>query len=306
MDEKEFLKSYNSNEYEKPSVAVDMVVMAIRNTKAKTYRNLDNKELQILLVKRNQHPFCDKWALPGGFCNMTETLTQAAMRVLESKTSIKNAYLEQLYTWSDVNRDPRMRIISSSYLSILNDADATILPENAAWFTVSMTEAGESHDRILYLKLTGPVTISSEIKVTASIESNIVDSDYTIIKANDLAFDHAKIIAYAIERIRNRVEYIPIASRFLPTLFVRKHRARQIPMPSISITAQLLGWDSCRSLAPSQRTVSMKASGRKPNRRPRPRTVSSSPSARKARARVFKPRCRCPSSMPKARGRARA
>ena len=59
-------------------------------------------------------------------------------------------------------------------------------------------------------------------------------------------------------------------------------------------------------LAPSQRTVSMKASGRKPNRRPRPRTVSSSPSARKARARVFKPRCRCPSSMPKARGRAKA
>ena len=219
MDEKEFLKSYNSNEYEKPSVAVDMVVMAIRNTKAKTYRNLDNKELQILLVKRNQHPFCDKWALPGGFCNMTETLTQAAMRVLESKTSIKNAYLEQLYTWSDVNRDPRMRIISSSYLSILNDADATILPENAAWFTVSMTEVGESHDRILYLKLTGPVTISSEIKVTASIESNIVDSDYTIIKANDLAFDHAKIIAYAIERIRNRVEYIPIVSRFLPMQF---------------------------------------------------------------------------------------
>ena len=219
MDERDFLDKYNSNDYEKPSVAVDVAVMAISNQAAKTYRNLEKKELQILLVKRDQHPFKDKWGLPGGFCNIDETLFDATTRVLKNKTSISKAYVEQLYTWSDVNRDPRMRIISSSYLAILNNTESTVLPNNAAWFTVNMTSEGINSNRVLTLTLTGPETIQAKLRVKSSIESNVVDSDYNVLSSNDFAFDHAKIIAYAIERIRSRVEYIPIASRFLPKEF---------------------------------------------------------------------------------------
>ena len=105
--EKEYLKSYDKEMYEKPSVTVDLLVFTI----------VDDR-LKIVLVKREEYPFKDMLALPGVFVNIDETLDGAAKRGIKEEAGITDIYFEQLYTWGDVNRDPRMRIISVSYLSL--------------------------------------------------------------------------------------------------------------------------------------------------------------------------------------------
>ena len=86
-------------EYFRPSVTVDSIIFTIRDSQAENYRKLPKKELQILLIKRAQEPFKDKWSLPGTFVGEKEKLEEAVNRSLEEKTNIKNIYLEQLYTW---------------------------------------------------------------------------------------------------------------------------------------------------------------------------------------------------------------
>jgi 8-oxo-dGTP diphosphatase len=92
-----------STTYKKPSVTVDCVVFG-----------LDEEDLKIILIERDLEPFKGKWALPGGFVNIDETLEAAAMRELQEETGVKNVFLEQLYTFGDVDRDP-----GTSYLRCL-------------------------------------------------------------------------------------------------------------------------------------------------------------------------------------------
>jgi 8-oxo-dGTP diphosphatase len=84
--------------------------------------------LQILLIKRSIEPFKGERALPGGFVMEDETLQQAAYRKLADETSVKNAYLEQLYTFSEVKRDPRGRAISCAYIALMSRENVMIKP----------------------------------------------------------------------------------------------------------------------------------------------------------------------------------
>ena len=90
-----------------------------------------NEKLQVLLVSRPIEPFKDHWTLPGWFVLESETLEEAAYRKLEEKTSVKNIYLEQLYTFSDVKRDPRWRVISTAYMAIV--ARENLLVKSWTW-----------------------------------------------------------------------------------------------------------------------------------------------------------------------------
>src|SRR5205809_2649278 len=92
---------------EHPSVAVDVVIFTL----------LDN-DLRVLLVRRGNAPFRDMWAIPGGFVQNQESLEAAALRTLNEKTGVEDVYLEQLYTFGDINRDPRMRVISVTYIAL--------------------------------------------------------------------------------------------------------------------------------------------------------------------------------------------
>ncbi|HZY40832.1 MAG TPA: NUDIX domain-containing protein [Anaerolineae bacterium] len=94
--------------YPKPAVTVDVVIMALR----------DN-ELQALLIKRDTEPYRGKWALPGGFVRIDEALDAAARRKLEEETGVSHVYLEQLYTFGDLERDPRGRVISVAYIALV-------------------------------------------------------------------------------------------------------------------------------------------------------------------------------------------
>src|SRR3989338_10906777 len=95
--------------YEKHSVTVDIVIFTIQN-----------KDLKVLLVKRDIEPFKGKWAIPGGFVRIDESLENAAKRELAEETGVRDVYLEQLYTLGDPKRDPKGRVITVSYMALVN------------------------------------------------------------------------------------------------------------------------------------------------------------------------------------------
>ncbi len=133
-EEQQFLDHYNPGEYAPISVTVDAVVFGVMKNTSDNYRKLDNQSLKILLVKRNEYPYKDCYTLPGGFVLPEETLEDTLERTLEAKTGLKDIYSEQLYTFGGINRDPRMRIISCAYISLIDTAKAKI--NGAEWLDI--------------------------------------------------------------------------------------------------------------------------------------------------------------------------
>lgn len=233
LTEEEFLKSYNPDKYKKPSVTVDMVLFTVADEEKKNYRKLPDKALKVLMVKRGNHPYIGQWALPGGFVSVDESLDMAALRELKEETNIDNVYMEQLYTWGDVDRDPRTRVIDCSYMSLLDtsrlDIKAGDDADDARWFTVknsileqkkTATERGYSLQEIFRLDLTGGnEKLYALIKVTKTVEDRVTRIDRQIIESNGIAFDHGKIIQYGIERLRNKIKYTDIAFNLMNEYF---------------------------------------------------------------------------------------
>ena len=157
-----------SYEYPRAALAVDCVVFG-----------LDDEDLKVMLIERGQAPFKGRWALPGGFVRLDETLDEAARRELEEETGLKRLFLEQLYPFGGIKRDPRERVVSVAYYALCNLRDHKVQgatdAANAAWFGL--------HD------------------------------------LPSLAFDHDDILATAVERIRGKVRYVPIGFELLPRKF---------------------------------------------------------------------------------------
>ena len=131
LTEEEFLSQYQPRDYERPSVTVDMLIFAVD-------KSGENKRL--LLIKRKNHPYLGCWALPGGFVEMKESLREAAARELEEETGVKGMRLEQLYTFGEVERDPRTRIISVAFMAVVDDEELSVRAGDdaaeAVWFRV--------------------------------------------------------------------------------------------------------------------------------------------------------------------------
>jgi 8-oxo-dGTP diphosphatase len=102
------MKKKYTYDYPRPAVTVDMVIV----TREKTPR--------VLLIRRKHPPFVGKWAIPGGFVEMEETLEAAAQRELFEETTLRALKLEQLHTFGDPGRDPRGRVISVAYLALVD------------------------------------------------------------------------------------------------------------------------------------------------------------------------------------------
>jgi 8-oxo-dGTP diphosphatase len=155
-------------EYPRPALTVDCVVFG-----------LDDESLKVLLVQRRRPPFAGKWALPGGFVEMDETLEAAARRELREETGLEHIYLEQLYTFGDLDRDPRERTVSVAYHALV--------------------------------KLSGHrVQASSDARRTAW---------FPVADVPPLAFDHNRILEVACQRLRGKVRYQPIGFELLPAKF---------------------------------------------------------------------------------------
>nr|WP_228479724.1 NUDIX domain-containing protein [Microbacterium sp. A18JL241] len=154
-------------------VAVSTVIFSLR-------AGADGDRLMLPLVRRTREPHLDSWALPGGWLDPAEDLDAAASRTLAETTALKPSYLEQLYTFGDVDRSPT-RVVSIVYWALLRsdlvDAQraAADAPENVEWFDVE---------------------------------------DMPI-----LAFDHNRIVEYALWRLRNKVGYSSIGAGLLPDEF---------------------------------------------------------------------------------------
>ena len=220
-----YRKTNESDKYEKPSLTADILVFRIKEEDSDNYRELSEKKLQLLMIKRKNSPDIGMWALPGGFAQSGETLMETAARELMEETGVKDVYLEQLYTWSAVNRDPRCWVDSCSYIALINNEDiAKVEVEagddaaDAVWFNVSFTETkkivetenGVKTVKTYYeLKLENEQdTITQEIGITKRLSNNNVEEDFEILGEKSIAFDHAKMIAYAICRLRSKIDDI--------------------------------------------------------------------------------------------------
>src|SRR3989440_12207047 len=155
-------------QYPRAALTVDCVVFGY-----------DESELKVLLIERGLQPFKGHWALPGGFVRVEERLDDAARRELVEETGLKNVFLEQLYTFGAIDRDPRERVVSLAYYALVKLSDhrarAATDAANAAWFAISKTPK--------------------------------------------LAFDHKDILETALQRLKGTVRYQAIGFELLPHKF---------------------------------------------------------------------------------------
>lgn len=221
LTEEEFLAQYKPSDYERPSVTVDMVVLAMS-------KSLDR--LKILLIKRKNHPYIGQWALPGGFMNPNESGHQAAQRELFEETGIKNVYLEQFYIMTQPNRDPRMWVMSIDYLALIRECDIVAGDDasEALWFDISLYDNrmilyNDEHNIRMEYKLKKKVFKNGVVKTVGYIpvidNSDVIKNGIPVPNETALAFDHAESILEGMLRIRDKIEHSDIAFSLVPKEF---------------------------------------------------------------------------------------
>lgn len=154
--------------YEQLAVTVDLVIFTV-----------NDDMLKVMLVKRAEEPFAGNWSIPGGFLKTKESLEAAALRVLKEKAGVENVYVEQLYTFGDLDRDPRARVITVAYFALIPWKELVPPPS----------------DRVMDL-------------MWASVS-----------RLPKLAFDHKEIVTYAVQRLRAKASYSNIVYGLMPRQF---------------------------------------------------------------------------------------
>ena len=215
--EEEFLKNYDSSQFEKLSMTSDILVVSVSSKDTTNYRKTERKMMSILLMKRDDYPYKDKWCLPGGFLNPSnETLEECAKRVLKKETNLSDIYIEQLYTFDRIDRDPRMRVVSTAFVALVDKEKLTEKVHNASWFDViSITDK----DNIVEIVLNnGDETLKLLIKKILR-EKTTDRYQFETIENNSIAFDHDIVIISGIERIKNKINYTDIVFNMMPEYF---------------------------------------------------------------------------------------
>ena len=214
--EEEFLKAYNPDDYERLSMTTDILILSISDEEHENYRKSSKKYMSVLLVKRDDYPFKDKWCLPGGFLDVHEELEDCPVRILERETNLKDIYLEQLYTYGSINRDPRMRVVSTTYMALVDkNRLKDKLNSNASWFNITYFE---EKDDVLVILDNGSETI--KFKIGKKLKNKTTDRfKFSVIENDALAFDHPIVIWAGIERLKNKIGYTDVVFNMMPELF---------------------------------------------------------------------------------------
>lgn len=186
LTEKAFLEAYDPAAFDRPSVAVDVALLSVIEG-----------SLCTLLLSRDEHPFKGKWSLPGGFVKLDEPLDAAARRVLAAKGKLAGVFLEQLYTFGDPRRDPRMRVITVAYYALVDRHRFR-----------SAAEAGSS-------LVVARIDVPWEGETGGPIHAHVGEDK----RPSSLAFDHADILGMAVKRIRGKLDYSPIGFQLLTETF---------------------------------------------------------------------------------------
>ncbi len=210
------MKQQNKYQYQypRPAFAADCVIFGF-----------DGGELKLLLIEREKEPFKNKWALPGGFVFIEETTEECAKRILLEKAGIKNVFIEQLYTFSEIDRDPRERTVSVAYYALVN-----------------------KHQ---YELLAGRDTVKAEW--------------FELSKLPKLAFDHSKILKTAVQRLKGKVSYQPIGFELLNEKFTLTQLQAvyesilEIPIDKRNFRKKILGMGLLKALDEKEINVAHKA-----------------------------------------------
>ena len=215
-NEEEFLKDYDPNKFDRLSLTTDILIFSVSDGVQENYRKLNRKYFSVLLVKRDNYPFKDKWCLPGGFVKIDEDIEDAAKRILKEEANISDIYIEQLYTYGNPKRDPRTRVISTSYMALIDKNKLKYdISKNASWFNVIVLEDEKFIDVTLD---NGNETINYKIKKTLK-EKTTDRFKYEVVQNDKLAFDHALVITSGISRLKNKIEYTDIVFNMMPEYF---------------------------------------------------------------------------------------
>ncbi len=189
--EAEFLSDYDPETFERPSVTVDVVLLTVRD-----------QALEVVLLKRSEHPALGQMTLPGSFVGIDESLDTAAERLMVDKVGLSGIFLEQLYTFGEPKRDPRMRVITVAYYALVNpERLLDAVEEGVIRARISVPWGGETG---------GPI--------------DVLDATGTELT---LAFDHTDLIGMAVKRIRGKLNYAPIGYQLLPAEFTLR-RLQQV------------------------------------------------------------------------------
>lgn len=203
-DEELFLSSYHIEDYDRPSVTTDIAVFTT-NTKAEYHHNPQTM-LSLLLIRRGEHPYMNSWALPGGFLRADETIEECAYREITEETNITPVSMIPVGVFSECNRDPRGRIISNAFASVISSEDVKEMSGqdaiDARWFNVSFEYNGEGNYTLTLSG--GETTLSARLYERSN---RFGRADFEIISNDGLAFDHAKIIASAITALKNETDF---------------------------------------------------------------------------------------------------
>lgn len=215
--EEEFLKAYNKNDYELLSVTTDILILSVSSEKINNYRKLSRKSFSVLLVKRSTHPFKDKWCLPGGFLDVGLEIEENARKILLKETNLRDIYLEQLFTFGGLKRDPRMRVVSTAFMALIDKErlNQEVCP-SAKWFNIELSEK----DSIVTCNLTSADGENLCFKVKRVIEDETTGKfRFEVLENACLAFDHPLVICTGIERLKNKIEYTDVVFNMMPPLF---------------------------------------------------------------------------------------
>lgn len=185
LSEQEFLAAYDASVFPHPSLAVDVALITV-----------DAGELKALLLRRQHHPARGKWALPGTFVGIEESIDDAAERALREKTGVSGIFLEQLYTFGDPGRDPRTRVVTVAYYALVDVETLT-------------KQFGKSKQAQL-IRLIVPFEGESGDHVDACDDQG---------ETLPIAFDHARILGTVVSRLRGKLDYADIGFELLPKRF---------------------------------------------------------------------------------------
>lgn len=171
--------------YPHPAVAVDCVIFGY-----------DGNDIKVLLIQRGNYPYKTSWAFPGGFMNINETAEQAALRELKEETGLKDVIVRQLYTYTDIDRDPRERVISIAHYALtrISEVKAGDDAKDAKWFSLSeIPNLAFDHDVILNKALT-------TLKERICFEPIVFELLPEIFKMSELQNVYEKILGIKFDR----------------------------------------------------------------------------------------------------------
>ena len=212
MDEKTFLKQYDSSKYEKPSVTADLVIFSVRGSVREAWENPQKAELKALLIQRGRHPFQGFLALPGGFANSKESLEEAAARELKEETGVEAPYLEPVGTYSRPGRDPRGWVITTAFRSFLPEGSvepkAADDARKAGWFLAKLSlekeDKRETSAETRVEKLWKLTLIKEEEQTEILTRERFFigeggrSRELTLLDNGKMAFDHGLILTEAM------------------------------------------------------------------------------------------------------------